>query len=141
MIELYRPMYLPDLLISALDRNGDRPAVFLGDKVLSATDVSEQVSRYIQALRSQGVEQGSGIATLSKNRVEVLFSMGAIMAGGYRNTPLHPLGSVDDHAYVLEDGEIDTLVFDPSFADHVALIAERGPRTAPPPLVWSRRHR
>ena len=75
--------------------------------------MSEQVSRYIQALRSGGVEQGSGIATLSKNRVEVLFSMGAIMAGGYRNTPLHPLGSVDDHAYVLEDGGIDTLIFDP----------------------------
>jgi fatty-acyl-CoA synthase len=127
MIDLYRPMYLPDLLIAALDRNGDRPAVFLGDDVLSATTMSAHVSRYIQVLRSMGVKQGSGISTLSKNRVEVLFSMGAIMAGGYRNTPLHPLGSVDDHAYVLQDGGIDTLIFDPSFAEHVKLIAERVP--------------
>ena len=39
---------------------------------------------------------------LSKNRPEVLFSMGALMVGGCRNTPLHPLGSLDDHAYVLD---------------------------------------
>ncbi len=127
MIELHRPMYLPDLLIAALERNGDRPAVFLGDEVLSASRMSDEVSRYIQVLRSRGIEQHSGISTLSKNRVEVLFSMGAIMAGGYRNTPLHPLGSVDDHAYVLTDGGIDTLIFDPSFADHVALLAEGVP--------------
>ncbi len=127
MNQLFRPMYLPDLLIAALERNGDRPTVFLGDEVLSANRVSNEVSRYIQVLRSRKIEQGSGIATLSKNRVEVLFSMGAVMAGGYRNTPLHPLGSIDDHAYVLTDGGIDTLIFDPSFAEHVALLAAQVP--------------
>lgn len=127
MTDLYRPMFLPDLLIAALEQNGDRPAVFLDDQVLTATRVSHEVSRYIQVLRSKGVEQGSGIATLSKNRVEVLFSMGAVMAGGYRNTALHPLGSVDDHAYVLEDGGIGTLIFDPSFAAHVKQIMDRVP--------------
>ena len=127
MLELHRPMYMPDLLITALKRNGDRPAVYLGDEVLSASRTRDEISRYIQALLSHGVEPGKGIATLSKNRVEVLFSMGAVMAGGYRNTTLHPLGSVDDHAYVLNDGEIDTLIFDPSFSGHVEQIAESVP--------------
>ncbi len=127
MTELHRQNFLPDLLIAALDRNGDHPTVFLGDQVLSAAQVRDQVSCYIQALHSKGVKQGNGVATLSKNRVEVLFSMGAVMAGGFRNTALHPLGSKEDHAYVLADAEIDTLIFDPSFEDHVRTIAELAP--------------
>ncbi len=93
----------------------------------TAAEVGNEISRYVQALRAQGVELGSGAATLSKNRVEVLYSMGAVMVGGYRNTPLHPLGSLDDHAYVLEDAGIDTLLFDPSFSDRARDLSDRLP--------------
>ncbi len=93
----------------------------------TAAEVGNEISRYVQALRAQGVELGSGVATLSKNRVEVLYSMGAVMVGGYRNTPLHPLGSLDDHAYVLEDAGIDTLLFDPSFSDRARDLSDRLP--------------
>ena len=65
----------------------------------------------MQVFHAHGVELGSGVATLSKNRVEVLYSMGAVMVAGCRNTPLHPLGSLDDHVYVLEDaGHRDVVV-------------------------------
>ena len=67
------------------------------------------------------------MATLSKNRVEVLYSMGAVMVSGCRNTPLHPLGSLDDHTYVLEDAGIETLLFDPQFADRARDLRERVP--------------
>ena len=125
--DLYRPKFLPDLLIAALARNGDRPAVQIGAEMRTAAEVGNEISRYVQALRAQGVELGSGVATLSKNRVEVLYSMGAVMVGGYRNTPLHPLGSLDDHAYVLEDAGIDTLLFDPSFSDRARDLSDRLP--------------
>ena len=36
------------------------------------------------------------------------------MVTGCRGTPLHPLGSLDDHAYVLDDAGIETLVYDPA---------------------------
>ena len=116
MNDLYRPMFLPDLLVAALERNRDRPAVFIDGDVLTAAHFRDEISRYVQAFRDQGIVQGDGVATLSKNRPEVLCSMGAVMVGGCRNTPLHPLGSLDDHAYVVEDAEISTLIFDPSFA-------------------------
>ena len=64
---------------------------------------------------------------LSKNRPEVLFTMGANMLNRCRSTSLHPLGSVDDHAYVLEDAGVETLVFDPSFAERAAELRERVP--------------
>ena len=127
MNDLYRPMYLPDLLVAALSRNGDRPAVYIDGEMRTATELSDEISRYVQAFSAQGVELGDGVATLAKNRVEVLFTMGAVMVTGCPNTPLHPLGSLDDHAYVLEDAGIETLLFDPAFTDHARDLAERVP--------------
>ncbi|MCK9878936.1 AMP-binding protein [Frankia sp. Ag45/Mut15] len=127
MTDLYRPMFLPDLLIRALERNGRRPAVHIDGEMLSAHQMRDEISRFVQAFRSRGMVRGVGVATLSKNRVEVLFSMGAVMVSGCRNTALHPLGSLEDHAYVLEDAGIKALLFDPSFAEHVRKLGERLP--------------
>ncbi len=127
MTNLYRPMFLPDLLIAALERNGDRPAVHIDDDVLTARHFRDEISRYVQAFESQGIAHGEGVATLSKNRPEVLCSMGAVMVRPCRNTALHPLGSLEDHAYVLEDAGIETLVFDPSFVERARELQDRVP--------------
>jgi fatty-acyl-CoA synthase len=44
----------------------------------------------------------------------VLFIIGAGQTQGYRRTSLHPLGSLEDHAYVLNDAGVTTLVIDPN---------------------------
>jgi acyl-CoA synthetase (AMP-forming)/AMP-acid ligase II len=126
--DLYRGVSLPHLLIAALDRNLDRPAVYLGDRVLTGREMRDQISRYAQALASQGLGPGSPVAILSANRPEVLFNMGANMVTGSRTTALHPMGSLDDHAYVLEDAGVETLVFDPaSFGERAAELQARVP--------------
>jgi fatty-acyl-CoA synthase len=125
--DLYRPQFLPDLLIAALERGGDRPCLVIGDRALTAHEMREEISRYVQAYRDQGIAGGDGIATLSKNRPEVLCSMGATMVSACRGTPLHPLGSLDDHAYVLEDAGIETLIFDPAFAERARQLKDRVP--------------
>lgn len=124
---LYRQNFLPDLLIAALERSGDRPALDIDGVVHSASQLTSAISQFTQAFRAVGIEQGDGVATLSKNRPEVLCSMGAVMLSGARNTPLHPLGSLDDHVYVLEDAGIETLIFDPSFAERARELGERVP--------------
>ena len=40
--------------------------------------------------------------------------IGAGQTQGYRRMSLHPLGSLDDHAYVLSDGGVTTLIVDPN---------------------------
>ncbi|SEO86527.1 AMP-binding protein [Trujillonella endophytica] len=127
MTALHRGAFLPDLLVTALGRDPNRPAVYLGDEVLTAGQLAERTSRYAQAYESRGVTPGSGVAMLSVNRPEVLYAMGAYMTVGARNTSLHPLGSLDDHAYVLADAGIETLVFDPGFAERAAQLQERVP--------------
>src|SRR3954451_9342407 len=125
---LYRGTYAPDLLITALERNLDKPAVYLGDTVLTARQVRDEMSRYVQAYAARGITQGSPTAILSANRPEVLFNMGANQVTGTRSVALHPMGSLDDHAYVLEDAEVETLVFDPTgYQQRAADLLERVP--------------
>jgi fatty-acyl-CoA synthase len=126
--QLHRGAFMADLLIAALNRNPDKPAMYLGHHVLTAREVSEQVSRYAQALAAAGVTRGTPVSVLSPNRPEVLFNSGAFQVTGCRATPLHPMGSLDDHAYVLEDAGIETLVYDPAiYEERAQLLQARVP--------------
>lgn len=71
--------------------------------------------------------RGSTVAMLSANRAEVLYAMGANAMTGCRATPLHPLGSLDDHAYVLDHAEIGTLVYDPAFEERAVGLRDKVP--------------
>jgi fatty-acyl-CoA synthase len=64
---------------------------------------------------------------LALNRPEVLLVIGAGQTQGWRRTALHPLGSLDDHAYVLSDAGVTTLVIDPvpMFVERAAALVER----------------
>ena len=124
---MHDPILMPELLATALSRFDDRVAVRLGDEVVTYRDYREAVSRWAQAYQAVGLRPGHPVAILARNRVEVLYNSGAISMTGCRGTPLHPLGSLDDHAYVLENAGIDTLVFDPAFEEHVVKLRERAP--------------
>jgi fatty-acyl-CoA synthase len=112
--DLHTAAFMPDLLVAALKRHADKPAVYLGDEVLTASQMADEMSRYIQAYESLGIGDHHPISMLSKNRPEVLFTMGANMLTPCRGTALHPMASAEDMAYVLKDAGIETLVFDPS---------------------------
>jgi fatty-acyl-CoA synthase len=127
MDDLHSGVYFPDLYVAALRRDPDRPAIHLGDDALTARQLAQHVSRYTQAYAGLGIAAGTSVAILSANRPEVLFATGASMLSGARNTALHPLGSLEDHAYVLRDAGIQALVFDPGFADRAAALRERVP--------------
>ena len=103
---LHDPVFIPHLLIAGLERSRDRPCVYLGERVLTGREVYEQISTYAQAYAKAGLSQGSRLAMLSPNRPEVLFASGANMVTGCFTSALHPLGSLDDHAYVLETGRV-----------------------------------
>ena len=125
---LYSPPLMGQLVVDGLNRYNDRPCLFLGSTVASYREVRERTSQFIQALASKGIGQGSPIAVLSANRPEVLYNMAAMMVSGARGTPLHPLGSLDDHAYVCNDAAIETLVYDPVlFGQRAAELKEKVP--------------
>jgi fatty-acyl-CoA synthase len=127
--DLRRPLYVPDLLVNALNQTPQRPYLQLdGGEMLTVGKVRNATSQFIQALRSLGVGPGSRIATLSANRPEVLYVGNAIHIIPAVAVPMHPLAGLPDHLHILLDAKIDVLVFDPArFGERAAELSQRAP--------------
>ncbi len=118
---LHEQPLLPHLIIAALDSGGDAPCIHTADGLMSYADVGARVSQFVQAQQARGITPGARLAILSKNRPEVLVNAMAALVNGVVLTPLHPLGSLADHAYVVGDAAIDCLVYDPEhFSERAA---------------------
>ena len=111
---LRHPIHSGHLLAGALKRHKDKPVLYLGDTTLTGGQLADRISQYIQAFEALGAGTGSDVGLLSLNRPEVLMIIGAGQTQGYRRTALHPLGSLDDHAYVLSDAGVTSLIIDPN---------------------------
>ena len=116
-----------NLMVAALKRHHDKPVMYLGDTTLKGGEVAAQMSRYVQAFEALGAGTGTAGALLALNRPEVLFILGAGQTQGFRRTSLHPLGSADDHAYVINDAGITTLIIDPYFTERALALLEKCP--------------
>ncbi len=125
------PLRLPthngDLMVAALRQHRNRPIVHLGEVSLTGAETAARISQYIQAFEALGAGTGTHAALLALNRPEVLFILGAGQTQGYRRTSLHPLGSADDHAYVINDAGITALIIDPYFVERALQLLEKCP--------------
>lgn len=126
---LRHPLHSGHLTVGALKRHKDRPVLFLGDTTLTGGELADRISQYIQAFEALGAGTGSASGLLSLNRPEVLMIIGASQTQGFRRTALHPLGSLDDHAYVLSDAEVTSLIIDPNpaFVERALGLLEKVP--------------
>src|ERR1700704_1439413 len=124
---LHNPNHTGHLLAAALKRNKGKPVLSLGDTTLTGGQLADRISQYIRAFEALGAGTGATAAVLSLNRPEVLMMAGASQTQGFRRTPLHPLGSLDDHAYVLSDAGITSLIIDPNpmFVERALGLLER----------------
>ena len=117
-----------DLLLWALDRFPDRVALIEGEREVTYREVRDRISQLATALGRLGFERGNGVMVLSGNLAEALLVGLAVRTLGSWQGALHPLGSVEDQAFILEDSEALGLVFDPAlYESHAAEIAARLP--------------
>ncbi|VTU14443.1 Long-chain-fatty-acid--CoA ligase [Variovorax sp. SRS16] len=115
-----------DLVELALQQNPDAPALVQDGRSLSYAALRTAVHQMQDRLLSAGLARTDGIAQLSSNRIDAVIVQLASFALGLRYTPLHPMGSVDDHAYILEDAEVSALVVEPAqFGEHARQLLSR----------------
>lgn len=113
-------------VIRALAEAGDRIVLIHGERTLRADECLARVRQLARALRAAGLKQGDALGLLSLNRPEAYLAQLAGRLVGARYTPLHPLGSADDHEYVARDAGIDLLVYDPGlYSGRVAELTAR----------------
>lgn len=113
------------VMVNALQRHRDRPVLNIGELTLTGGQVAERIGQYVAAFEDFDATGPS--ALLAPNRPEVLYILGAGQSQGYQRTSLHPLGSAEDHAYVINDAGITTLIVDPIFAGRAGELRDRCP--------------
>src|SRR3954470_754137 len=126
---LRHPLHSGHVTVDALKRNKNKPVLFLGETTLTGGQLADRISQYIRAFEALGAGTGAAVGLLSLNRPEVLMIIGAGQTQGYRRTALHPLGSLDDHAYVLSDAGVTSLIIDPNpmFVERALGLLEKVP--------------
>ncbi len=119
-----------DLILNALADDPDNVVVQFADqdRSITAKEYRDLLSQYSQALASLELADGSRIGLLSRNRPEVLFVSGSFSFIPLVSVPMHPMGSIDDMAYMIEDAGIEALIFDPAYyAETAAELQNRQP--------------
>lgn len=101
------------LILSALSRYRDEPALADDHRALSYAGLADELARAVTVLRDTGLRAGDGIAVLSANRIELVVVELAAMLLGARYTPLHPMAGPDVHAYVVDHAQVHVIVVDP----------------------------
>ncbi|MEZ0220587.1 MAG: AMP-binding protein, partial [Tardiphaga sp.] len=110
MNQLYSGGTAGSIIVSAIARYGDQPALADGHVRWSYRDFGDVVARFISLFRSLGLRKGDALSILSGNRAESWAAISAAAVMGLRYTPLHPMAAEDDHAFILEDAEISALI-------------------------------
>ena len=126
---LHQPITTLDMIAQALARDVERLVVVGVDgEQVTAAGLADEISRYQQAYAALSPPP-TRAAILARNRIEVLYASNALGFGGVVSTALHPMGSVEDYLYVIEDAGIDTLIFDADhYQDMAVALRERAPR-------------
>ena len=123
---LYQDRLVPDLIVDALSKNDEHPCIYLGGEIATYREVRHKVSQYAQALQQKNIKAGTRVALLSGNCPDVVFFNLAASIVGCCVTPLHPLGSFEDQAYILNDAEIEVSLFIDPNLDSVKKSKELG---------------
>ena len=118
-----------DFIVQALSRDIDRLVAIGPDgERMTARGLAEGISR-LQQLFESLEPRPRRAAILSRNRLDILPINSGLAFAEVVATALHPMGSVDDYLYVLEDAEVDLLIYDIDHFDATAAaLAERAPK-------------
>jgi fatty-acyl-CoA synthase len=114
-------------LLQALRNHRDDDVLQLEGMSVRGGAMYARISQFIQAFDALGQAPGATFGVLAGNVPEVLILMGVGWVRGLCRVALHPQASLDDHAYIVRDAAITTLVVDEAFAERARALAERVP--------------
>jgi len=124
-----RSFNLADLFEVVADEVGDRPAVVAGEPRRTFAELEERANRLANHLLTAGVTPETRVGIYAWNRVEWIEALlGALKA---RAVPinLNYRYTADELRYVLDDADVEVLVYEPEFG---AVVSEA--RSLLPPL-------
>lgn len=116
---LYSTPTMGDLYARVLRSNPpDAVAIWDDEEELTFAAFAERVAIFASALRAAGLKRGDALAQLSRNRVDAICTIAATFLMGLRYTPLNAMSTAADHAFILQDAQIDALVVGDDYFKH-----------------------
>ena len=109
---LHAPPMGGDQVLLALARYPDRIAFRWADGELSYRATAEMIGRMQAVFMAHDLEPGSRVALLTANRVEAWCAGTAAQLARLAITWLHPMGSLEDQVFQLDDADAQLLVVD-----------------------------
>lgn len=113
---------LGDLLLIANDRYSSSPALILPDARLTYGELTERVMARARALQALGVKPRDHVGLLLPTCVEFVEFLFAIALCGAVAVPLNARYRYSELAYVIENGDLVTVVTTSQIADHVDFV-------------------
>jgi fatty-acyl-CoA synthase len=106
-----------DVIAQVLSRWRTRVALVDVEKDQSWTyaELEQAVTGWRAFFRTSGLQVGDGVAMFSDNCPQIIPAMLGVISAGLRYTALHPLSSVDDLRFIIDDADVDTLLFHDGF--------------------------
>ncbi len=138
MSNLYAGAGLGDLIVGAILRYADKPAIADERARWTYRELGETIGRVMTFFRTIGLKKGDAVSVLSGNRVESWAVVCAAAIMGLRYTPLHPLAAEDDHAFIVDDAGIDALVVESGKFAARGLATDVRPTVTSPPATRRR---
>lgn len=113
---------LGDLLLIANDRYSSSPALILPDAHLSYGELTERVLARARALQALGVKPRDHVGLLLPTCVEFVEFLFAIALCGAVAVPLNARYRYSELAYVIDNGDLVTVITTSRIADHVNFV-------------------
>jgi len=100
----------------------DKPALILGDRSLSFSELDDRANRLAAVLEKMGADVGRAVAAILPNGIE-FFEVA--MAAGKLGVPFLPINwhlKADELAYIVEDADVSVVVADAAVAGRPTLV-------------------
>ena len=118
-------MLTVDMVRAGARRHRDRVAIRHGERSLTFRQVDEAASRMANVLLGLGVEPGERVGLLLGNGLWTVPMDFACLKARACRLPLNARLSLDEHAQMLADAGVRTLVYEPALAERAGELAER----------------
>ncbi len=123
---LHQGSTFAELYRSAFKAFATREALVGGGARMSYRQLEQSCHRMVRCFQAMGLQRQDGIAVLATNRPESVATIIAAHLMGLVYTPLHPLGSEEDQAFILVDAKVKALVVDvPRHVERGLALAQR----------------
>jgi acyl-CoA synthetase (AMP-forming)/AMP-acid ligase II len=118
-------MLTVDMVRAGARRHRDRVALRHGERSLTFRQVDEAASRMANVLLGTGVEAGERVGLLIGNGLWTVPLDFACLKARACRVPLNARLSADEHARMLEDAGVRTLVYEAALAERAGELGER----------------